>query len=926
MHADHHLLNSLPAGPVIDPRIHIFISSGLKKLLLYIVFTISALYSWATHNRAGEISYRHLGGHLFEITVTTYTDPNSIAADRCELRIEFGDGDFDTIPRINDSNPCDPNISCDCDGEILTSLIKKNIYRTTHNYRGPGIFNITVEDPNRVENVVNMPGSVNIPFFIRTVINISPLVGFNNSVELRFPPIDHGCVGKPYYHNPGAFDIDGDSLSYQLTECLGLNGNKVTDYHFPNFVIENPPNGPLVKKGNLDIDPLTGKLTWDSPTLAGNFNLCILVTEYRKDPLTNSWIVVGEVLRDMQITIEVCTNEPPVFKELEDVCVNAGDTIVHQIVACDSSGQTITLTAVGEPLELADSSAFFPQGIAMLDTVKADFIWNTSCDHIRAKPYKMDYKAEDNDDNSLVNFASAFYTVVGPAPENVSVTSAQNTAKIAWSPSSCDTNIVGYNIYRRIDSSQFVPDHCETGIPSQYGFTLIGSTTGFTSTSFTDDDNGQGLIHGQLYCYRIVAIYDEDAEGYASLEACVELEKDVPVITRATVVSTDFSNGIDSIRWAKPTELDTSVQFPGPYKYVVYVSEGNGGATDYYGETPERPRISDLDTLFEVSGLNTAEKEYSFKVELQSNGNVVGSTHHAASVFLELWPSDNALTLRWDEKVPWSNDQYVIHKLIGSDFVAIDTVNAPPYVDGGLTNGKEYSYFITSFGRYSTNGFPDPIVNNSQIAVGIPVDTVAPCPPQNPNIRSECTLYSNELWWENPNKTCADDVIEYRVYRNKVLGEPYELVAVLSNVEDTSILFDNLESVAGCYTITAVDSFQNESGYSERLCVDNCPEYELPNVITPGGDGLNDFFRPFPYRYVESIQLSIYNRWGQLVFETTDPDINWDGSYILNGKQLKSGVYFYTCLVNEIRLSGIEQRTLQGHLTIINQGETNPTN
>jgi len=99
---------------------------------------------------------------------------------------------------------------------------------------------------------------------------------------------------------------------------------------------------------------------------------------------------------------------------------------------------------------------------------------------------------------------------------------------------------------------------------------------------------------------------------------------------------------------------------------------------------------------------------------------------------------------------------------------------------------------------------------------------------------------------------------------------------------------------------------------SNIICLENCPTYELPNVFTPNGDNNNDFFIPFPYRQVESIDLKIYDRWGVLVFETTDPDIMWDGRDRNSGKLCTDGVYYYTCRVNEIRLQGIVPRQLKG--------------
>ena len=60
------------------------------------------------------------------------------------------------------------------------------------------------------------------------------------------------------------------------------------------------------------------------------------------------------------------------------------------------------------------------------------------------------------------------------------------------------------------------------------------------------------------------------------------------------------------------------------------------------------------------------------------------------------------------------------------------------------------------------------------------------------------------------------------------------------------------------------------------------------------------------------------NRWGQLVFETNDPSIMWDGRN-LNGEDLVEGVYYYTCLVFEQRVSGVVQQEdyLKGYIELI---------
>jgi gliding motility-associated-like protein len=96
-------------------------------------------------------------------------------------------------------------------------------------------------------------------------------------------------------------------------------------------------------------------------------------------------------------------------------------------------------------------------------------------------------------------------------------------------------------------------------------------------------------------------------------------------------------------------------------------------------------------------------------------------------------------------------------------------------------------------------------------------------------------------------------------------------------------------SIAGCYALTAVDSSNNESEITTKICIDNCTYYELPNVFTPNGDNINDLVIPGPYKFIQKVEMKIYNRWGQLIFETTVPEEGWDGT--ASGDALSSGLF-----------------------------------
>ncbi|MAX82065.1 MAG: hypothetical protein CL843_18035 [Crocinitomicaceae bacterium] len=877
----------------------------MKKIILLIFFSFISTWVLATHNRAGEITFEHVSGLNYRITITTYTKASSIQADRDELTLEFGDGTSATVARTYE--------------QVLSGLdIKHNEYTTTHTFPGPGTYTLSMEDPNRNAGIVNITNSVNVYFYLETELVIPSFGAFdyNNSPVLQNPPIDNGCLGRVYDHNPAAYDPDGDSLSYELIEPRGYNGSALSGYSDPSDIEPGANN-------NLTLDPVTGTLIWDSPQRVGEYNVAFLVIEWRRLS-DGSYVKVGEVVRDMQITIGTCENEPPEIEALEDICIEVGSTYIDTIRAVDPNlNDVVELTAIGEPLNLNISPAIFIQPVSAYDSVKQAFEWTPDCDHVRLTPYQVVFKAEDDNPTvQLSDYKTLRITVIASAPTNPAAIPNGYNIELSWDMSVC-TNAAGYKIYRRIDSIGFVPSICETGVPSYTGYQQIADVQDINTTFYTDDNNGSGLVHGQKYSYMICAYFDNGAESYASEEFCAELNKDVPVITRVSVNTTDIATGSDSVTWAKPVDLDTT-QWDPPYKYRYYRAAQLNQFT-LIGESASNNDVFALDTVLVDSNINTADIQYRYRIELISGvaENVIGSTQEASSPYLSAIPLDNRMRLSWSFDVPWTNDQYVIQRETspGSGiFTVLDTTTEERYTDSGLVNGNTYCYKITTVGDYTTTGFISPILNHSQELCGVPEDTQEPCPPTL-SLSSDCDLDENYLEWTNPNLVCdtVDDVVAYNIYYKPTLDGDFEFVERVSGAENTEKLFQDLTSLAGCYYVTAIDSFDNESMASNTACTDNCPIYELPNVFTPGGDGFNDYFVPFPYKFVESVEIEIFNRWGKRVFQTNDPDVNWDGMDMDSGSEVPDGVYFYVCTVNEIRLAGIVPRVIKGYVTVLTQ-------
>ena len=152
-----------------------------------------------------------------------------------------------------------------------------------------------------------MNNSVNTRFYIETLIDIDPFKGCNNTPQLLIPPIDRACPGVAYFHNPGAFDPDGDSLSYEMVVPFSDRNVTVANYRDPNNsgfynnynTANEDGNGPPT----FSIDPVSGLLTWDSPGAIGEYNIAFKIIEWRKDSLTNTYRKLSATTRDMQIVV-----------------------------------------------------------------------------------------------------------------------------------------------------------------------------------------------------------------------------------------------------------------------------------------------------------------------------------------------------------------------------------------------------------------------------------------------------------------------------------------------------------------------------------------------------------------------------------------------------------------------------------------------
>lgn len=118
----------------------------------------------------------------------------------------------------------------------------------------------------------------------------------------------------------------------------------------------------------------------------------------------------------------------------------------------------------------------------------------------------------------------------------------------------------------------------------------------------------------------------------------------------------------------------------------------------------------------------------------------------------------------------------------------------------------------------------------------------------------------------------------------------------------------------GTFQLTVTDEFYcSYTDSIQVLLLERCSELLfIPNVFTPNNDGDNDYFIAYGTG-ITQITITIYNRWGNIVYTSEELDFAWDGSN-LNGASCNDGVYVYTIFYS---YDGIEFNNATGHVTII---------
>jgi hypothetical protein len=940
-------------------------SAWLLAALLLALGWLRPQAAQASHIRAADIQARvdttATGNpNRFFFKLTIYRDINGV--DQQSVDIYFGDGDFQAgIPKATTRNVGDT--------DIFT-------YNFEHTYSAPGIYTVSFIGENRNRAVLNMTNSDMRSIYISTTITINPAYGRrNNSPILRAPAIDKAAVGQVFLHNPAGYDADGDSLVYRLIDCQEVPGPvpvpsrlpqpiKCLNYVLPDDASITPgttptqvaytgvPIGRPGERAFISQDINTGQITWNAPAKAGFYNIAFRVEEIRRT--ATGFRTIGNVVRDMQIIVTNTQNLPPVLTVPADTCVVADTPFRLRVSAIDGSGPNspatnVTLTAFSGILP----PATFRQNNTGT-SVTGTFQWRPGNSNIATnltapggsdvsdQPYLVVFRAQDSPANPsasnppLVDIRPVRITVVGPPPQNLRATPSGTGGLV----STLTWNVYKYQnasqilIYRKENTSNFVPGPCDTGIPPSAGYTRIGSAA-INATSFSDS---QGLVRGKTYCYRIYATFPLPSGGasIASEEACVTFNGRSAMLTNVDINTTNTATGQITVKWTQP-KADIGTFLSPTYKLLRSVG----------GETPtEVATITTItDTTYVDRGLNTVANQYTYTLTFSSTVNgapVVETAPTATSVRTSLAPNGltRTITVSWAYNVPWDNSKQptrIYRRDPGSStFNQVATVvpgtTSGTYQDTNLVLGQDYCYYVQTTGQYPNYSFLSNLLNNSQ-QICTTLQAV-PCTPvlslQVTNCDSLASLsdylpvnqtYQNNLRWTvgNTPAGCEANAVYYRVFRSETAGGAYVLIDSTSRL---TYVDRNRPRATYCYKVQAVAASGQRSGLSNEACQSDCLFFILPNVFVPGGSNeANKLFRPKTTSPILRTHIQIFNRWGRKVYESDqDPYINWNGGGAAGESatsgMASGGIYYYLAEV-QFNDAAKTNRTYKGWVELI---------
>ncbi len=871
-------------------------------ILLLLVFT--SIASFSAHLVGGEMNYRCLGNNLYEIELTIYRDCNGTGAafDPFAKVGIFNGSTGSLVTQLNVPLPgftlVPVNTVSSCLVVPPNICIQRAIYTDTITLPpSPSGYDIVYQRCCRNPTIVNIttPGNMGNTYhsFIPpndSACNSSP--SFNN-----FPPILL-CINDPVVFDHSATDLDGDSLVYELFTPYtgGTNINPAPNPSPPPFTGINWGVGfnvgnQVTSSPQITIDSATGLIT-GTPAGLGQFVVGIAVKEYRNG------VLLSVTRRDFQFNVLNCIRSVSSIFDPGVICnsytVNFSNLSINATTYLWDFGDTTTLA---DTSVLRNPTYTYPDtGVYRVRLIADPYsavCSDTSFIDLRVFPILQPFfdtpKNQCFENNSFDFKAKGNYTPTtqmnwdfgagsNPASYNDSVingvnyaTSGVKTVSLRYREFGCDTTYSDtfrvYNeVISRIDSittgcNSFTTNYSQSSTnPMAYywnfgDLTTLSDTSILPSPTYTYLDSGTFrvslIVKGQSTC---ADTSFRDVRIYPILDPFFI----VPDNQCFKNNSVDFSAGGS---FFNTTKIDWS--------FGANASKPSSILRNENGISYAQSGIKNISLTYTDFGCDTTyDRAFTVYREINPNFDVdLETVCYGDAIPIQFTSStDTSFNFLWDfgdgntsfaispTHVYAAPGDYTI-TFIASDANCADTLTIPSKL----------------------SVLPSPIANFSPINISIP-------------------SYAPNVNFTNNSKNFISSTFS-----------PLPGVSVTS--------FDNLTfsySQDGYFYPTLV--VENELGCTDSIVGRVLVKSELfvPNSFTPNNDGLNDLFIPV-LTDPDDYELLIFNRWGELIFESNDPSKGWNGTNA-KGELVETDSYIYRLVF------GYESGEIQeafGHVNLI---------
>lgn len=885
-----------------------------KYIILYFIFLLCSAKVWSTHIVGGELYYEHIGGNQYEVTLKVYRDcgPTNINGTGFDefaavgifengslhdlLDMSLFNASVNFVPVVLD-NPCfivPPDLCVE--EAVYTDIISlppsANGYDLVYQRccRNPSIINIIFPEDAGVTFWAHIPGT-------------DELDGNNSSpVFDNFPPVSL-CTGAQFFFDHAATDPDGDSLVYEF--CTPLHGAS------PDFPAPSPPEPPpfidvtweagysdaypIDSDPPFEINPETGFIT-GTATQTGQYVMGVCVKEYRDG------VFLSQSTRDFQFNVSICdpnvtTTIPEQTQfcdgltfEFDNITTNANDFYWD---FGDPNSDTDFSTDPSPTYTYSDTGTYVVTLIAnpgwtCADTAYAEYevfplinpgIINSNFECIDDVGY-FDFEAEGAF-GSNADFSWTFETSNGDI-----ISELQNPNQIIFSDPGdyqISLTIFDNDCESSVEESFSVPEPPVAGIIAQDDF-CNGFTYDFQNSSTNSEEYYWDF--GVLEAQNDFSIEDEPSFTYpGNGNYQVTLTASAPM-TCPDVTSTNVE--IFTLLDPNYPELDPQCFEGNSYDFEAQGSQ-EPNAVFFWDFGPfASPQTSTLENpnnvVFSEPGdyevtltisENGCEESFTDIVEVIQNPsigfsieNMAGCAPYNAHFINDSW-ADGQIFYLWnfgDGQTSTASDPYHIYENTGSYDVTLTITTS-----GGcaeiltMTLEDVVTVYPTPIADFEAN---PKIVNILESTVFITDNSIG---------STSCTYIVSD-------GTQLDDCNTSHTFTEGGYFEITQYVVNSYGCTDRAVI------------LVGVEGFL----------------FYAPNAFSPNDDGINDVYLPSTIG-ATSYELIIYNRWGEVFFETNDYREAWTGNVKGGEHFAQDGVYIYHVVIHDL-LGKPHEYT--GHITL----------